>query len=92
MMVKPEVVKQMVEEFKKDTVIQIKNEKQNTNMIFKFIKNIGVMFAGVLLATVAFAIYYMASNSDVIGKALTNPEEIRAMYTKCKVEKVYMIK
>lgn len=62
------------------------------HMIFTFMRNIGIMLAGVILAIVAFTVYWISSNSDVVTSAVMNPEEIRAMYSKCKVEKVYIRK
>lgn len=61
-------------------------------MIFKIVKNIGIMLVGILFAILAFSIYWISSNSDVVSKAIMNPEEIRAMYAKCSVEKVYVRK
>lgn len=61
-------------------------------MILKIVKNIGIMLVGIVFAILAFSIYWISSNSDVVSKAIMNPEEIRAMYAKCSVEKVYVRK
>lgn len=96
MMIKPSVnTKDKTDKNVLMTVEEELNYILNLNkphMIFTFIRNIGIMLAGVMLAVVAFIIYWMSANSDVIGKAVFQPEEIRAMYSKCKIEKVYLIK